>query len=216
MHLIKAHKKSYEMIKRYFPEAQVGIAKHQVVFEIARPTVYNTVLQKIAHYCWNRWLLNRIRHHQDFIGLNHYNRNVIDGGFNRNPNKRVTDFGWEFYPESLHRAIVELKPYRKPIYITENGLADASDTLRKLFIPTAIEAVHRAIYANGADVRGYLYWSLLDNFELDKGFWLRFGLVRVDYATQKRTLRQSALDYAKVCESNALERETCVTMTTRR
>jgi beta-glucosidase len=55
------------------------------------------------------------------------------------------------------------------------------------------------------DVRGYFYWSFLDNFEWDKGYWLRFGLVEVDRATQKRTTRKSALAYAKVAETNTLE-----------
>ncbi|NTW30797.1 MAG: family 1 glycosylhydrolase, partial [Candidatus Moranbacteria bacterium] len=57
----------------------------------------------------------------------------------------------------------------------------------------------------GADVRGYIHWSLLDNFELDKGFWPRFGLVHVDYATQKRTIRESARIYGKIAEANTLE-----------
>lgn len=202
-HLISAHKQSYTVIKQFFPKAQMGIAKHQVAFEMAHDTHINRLLQKTAHYFWNQWFLNRIRHHQDFIGLNHYGRNVIDNGFGKNPNERVTDFGWEFYPESLYQALMELKPYDKPIYITENGLADASDILRQEFIPRALACVHKAI-ADGADVRGYLHWSLLDNSELARGFWLRFGLVEVNYATQKRTCRPSALAYAEICKRNAL------------
>jgi beta-glucosidase len=201
--LVEAHKQSYTTLKELLPDAQIGIAKHQVVFETARNTFFNRVLRKTAHYLWNCWFLNRIRNHQDFIGLNHYNRNVIDNGFSKNPNERVTDFGWEFYPESIYQAIIELKPYNKPIYITENGIADASDTLRQEFIPRALASVHKAI-ADGADVRGYLYWSLLDNFEWDKGFWLRFGLIEINYATQKRTIRSSAIAYAEVCKKNAL------------
>ena len=201
--LVKSHKSAYEIIKKIAPKAQIGIAKHQIVFEVACKTLLNTILRKTMCYFWNEWFLNRIAHHQDFIGLNHYNRNVIDNGFYKNPNERVTDFGWEFYPCSLHQAITELKPYDKPIYITENGLADASDTLRQEFIPRALAAVHQAI-AEGADVRGYLHWSLFDNFEWDKGFWLRFGLVEIDYATQKRTVRPSALAYAEICKNNSL------------
>jgi beta-glucosidase len=201
--LINAHRKSFAAIKYFFPDAQVGIAKHQVVFETARPTYFNRALQKAGHYLWNQWFLNRIQSTQDFIGLNHYNRNVIENGFYKNPNERVTDFGWEFYPESLYQAIIDLKPYNKPLYITENGLADASDTLRQEFIPKALASVHKAI-TDGADVRGYFHWSLLDNFEWDKGFWLRFGLVEINYTTQKRTIRPSALAYAEVCKNNTL------------
>ncbi len=202
--LIHAHKKAYDAIKKKLPKSQIGVAKHQVSFELRRNAIANRILKKFAHYFWNRWFLNRIKKYQDFIGLNHYNRNVINNGFSKNPNKRLTDFGWEFYPESIYQALVELKPYKKPIYITENGLADQSDTLRKEFLTRALTSVHRAIH-DGADVRGYLYWSFLDNFEWDKGFWPRFGLVDVDRKTLERTIRPSARFYADICQANAIE-----------
>lgn len=202
--LIAAHKLAYGTIKKYDTGSKVGIAKHQVVFEAAHDTRINNALKKIAHSFWNKWLLDNIRDHQDFIGLNHYHRNVIDNGFGKNPNKRVTDFGWEFHPESLYQALIDLKPYGKPIYITENGIADAKDSLREEFIRRALIAMYSAI-ADGADVRGYLYWSLLDNFEWDKGYWLRFGLISVDRTTQKRTIRPSAYTYAEICRTNQLE-----------
>ncbi len=202
--LIRAHKLAYDAIREKYPEAQIGIAKHQVAFEMARPTIINRTLKTAADWGWNFYFLNRIKNHQDFIGLNHYNRNVIDNGFAKNPNEQQTDFGWEFFPNSIHQALMELKRYDKPIYVTENGIADTSDTLRQEFIPKALAAVHRAI-SEGADVRGYFYWSLLDNFEWDKGYWLRFGLVLVDRATQTRTIRPSARVYAKIAETNTLE-----------
>ena len=151
-------------------------------------------MKKIADSVWNHWLLRKIAGTQDFIGLNHYNHHRIYGWFNQNENRIQTDFGWEYYPESLYHALVELKPYGKPIYVTENGIADASDDLRQKFIPAALSAMERAI-DDGADVRGYFYWSLLDNFEWDKGYWLRFGLVAVDRTTQARTVRPSARIY---------------------
>ncbi|MBI5817101.1 MAG: family 1 glycosylhydrolase [Candidatus Yonathbacteria bacterium] len=203
-HLIAAHKRAYQVIKKRFPATHIGIAKHQVYFELARETIFNRFLKKIADWIWNFYFLNRIKYHQDFIGLNHYNRNVVDNGFKKNPNNMQTDFGWEYWPDSIYGALIELRKYGKPIYITENGLADADDTLRQKFIPAALAAVHRAI-SDGVDVRGYFYWSLLDNFEWDKGYWLRFGLVQMDYATQKRTIRASARGYAKIAEKNALE-----------
>ena len=201
--LVAAHKLAYERIKSIVPDAQIGIAKHQVSFVVNRPTIINRCLRAIGHYFWNTWMLKRIQNTQDFIGLNHYNRNVVDNGFYKNPNHQVTDFGWEYYPESIYQALLELKRFQKPIYITENGIADASDTLRQQFIPRSLAAVHRAI-AHGVPVQGYMYWSLLDNFEWDKGFWLRFGLIEIDYVTQKRTVRPSALQYAEICKNNCL------------
>lgn len=202
--LIAAHKRTYHTIKKQFPTAQIGIAKHQIAFEMARPTFVNHLLKALADFSWNTYFLRRIRNHQDFIGLNHYKRNVIDNGFGKNPNNIQTDFGWEYWPQSIYQALMELKPYRKPIYITESGIADASDLLRQQFIPAVLSAVHHAIQ-DGADVKGYFYWSLLDNFEWDKGYWLRFGLVHIDYPTQKRTIRPSALAYTEICKTNTLE-----------
>ncbi|MFZ1719912.1 MAG: glycoside hydrolase family 1 protein [Candidatus Moraniibacteriota bacterium] len=204
--LINAHKLAYHTIKKYDTDCEIGIAKHEVVFEVLRPTFLNRTLQKIAHFMTNRWFLNQIKDHQDFIGLNFYNRNVIDNGFKKNKNKRVTDFGWEFHPESIFQALMDLKRYNKPIFITENGIADAKDSMREEWIRKSLVALHRAM-THGADVRGYLHWSLLDNFEWDKGYWLRFGLIAIDRQTMKRTPRPSAYTYAEVCRTNQLEVE---------
>ena len=201
--LKNAHKLAYIKIKDNYPDSRVGIAKHQVSFVILRQNITNFLLKKCGHYFWNRWFLNRIKNHQDFIGLNHYNRNVVDGGFGKNPNKQLTDFGWEFYPESIYQSLLELKSYNKPIYITENGIADANDNMRGRFIERALSSVGNSI-KSGADVRGYMYWSLLDNFEWDKGFWPRFGLIEIDYDTLERRPRPSAFVYKKIIENNSL------------
>ena len=106
----------------------------------------------------------------------------------------------------MYHALMDLKRYQVPIYITENGLADAADRYRQWFIKETLPAVHRAI-RDGADVRGYLHWSLMDNFEWAYGFWPRFGLVEVDYATQERRPRPSAQYYKKIIEANAIDDE---------
>jgi beta-glucosidase len=201
--LIKAHKLSYKKIKSLYPEVRVGIAKHQVVFHVARKTIINRTLKAGVDYIWNRWILNQIKNEQDFIGLNHYHQNTVNNGYNKNPNKRLTDMGWQFLPHSLYQAIMELRDYQKPIYITENGLADAADTQRAEFITEALGAVSKAI-ADGADVRGYLHWSLLDNFEWDKGYWPKFGLIAIDRTTMVRTVRPSALVYRDIIKNSTL------------
>jgi len=118
-------------------------------------------------------------------------------------NKKVSDMGWELYPEGIYYLLKDLKRYNKPIYITENGLADAQDKHRQWFIKESLNSAHKAIQ-EGVDVRGYFYWSLLDNFEWDKGFWPRFGLVEVDYKTIERKIRQSTLEYAEICRINKI------------
>ncbi len=98
----------------------------------------------------------------------------------------------------------KLKKYNKPIYITENGLADAQDKKREKFIKDHLYWIHQAIKDN-VNVKGYLYWSLLDNFEWDKGFKPRFGLVEINYDTMERKIRPSAYKYAKICKNNELD-----------
>ena len=95
------------------------------------------------------------------------------------------------------------KKYNKPIYITENGLADAKDEKRTKFIKEHLFWTQKAIQ-EGVDVRGYFHWSLLDNFEWDKGFWPRFGLVEMDYRTLQRKIRPSAREYKKIISYGAL------------
>ena len=129
----------------------------------------------------------------------------------------VTGMGWEVQPEGLRRLLNRLQaeytgPAGIPVYITENGAAYddvpdgagfVDDQDRLGFFAAHLDAVHGAI-ADGVDVRGYLAWSLLDNFEWSFGYHQRFGLVRVDYATQERIPKASALWYSAVAASNAI------------
>ncbi len=199
--LIKAHQKSYKIIKKINPAAQAGIAKNNIYFEAYKNRIANRFLKKFIDWWWNFYFLNKIKNQQDFIGLNHYFHNRINYGFNKNENKMVSDMGWELYPEAIYYVLKDLKKYNKPIYITENGLADAADKNREWFIKESLKNIHQATQ-EGVDVRGYLYWSLLDNFEWDKGFWPRFGLVEINYQTMERKIRSSAYEYAKICKNN--------------
>ena len=135
-----------------------------------------------------------IRGYQDYIGLNYYNRDVIDFGWHR-PRKGL--YNLETSPEGFYESLIALRKYKKPIYVLENGVDDASDISRADFIKEHIEAMMRA-QAHGADIRGYFHWSLLDNFEWENGFWPRFGLVEIDYKTMERKIRQSAYVYARL------------------
>jgi beta-glucosidase len=148
----------------------------------------------------NFYFLERTIRFSDFVGVNHYFHNRIDSGLNKNRNKETTDLGWEIYPESMYQILKQLQKYGLPIYITENGLADARDAERALFIENYLASVKKAMN-EGVDVRGYFHWSLLDNFEWDSGFWPRFGLVEIDYHTLERKVRPSARVYKKIIET---------------
>ncbi len=196
--LAKAHKLAYRSLHLIDLDCQVGISKNNVYFE-------GGLLAKLAHYFWNKYFLNKIKEKQDFIGFNYYYRNRVKWlRFGQNENKEVSDMGWEIYPKGIYCVLKDLERYGKPIYITENGLADAKDKKREKFIKEHLFWIHKAI-KSGVDVRGYLHWSLFDNFEWNKGLWPKFGLVDVDYKTMKRRVRRSARVYAEICGRNELE-----------
>ncbi len=201
--LIEAHIKAYRVIKKAHPEAHVGIASHNIHFDASRTNLVGQVLKAVADWWWNFYFLNRISEYEDFIGLNHYFHHRIGSWFNKNDNKLLSDVGWEIHPESMYHVLMDLKRFGKPIYITENGLADSTDAKRPSFIVETLERIHRAI-ENGADVRGYLHWSLMDNFEWAEGFWPRFGLVEIDYKTLERKMRPSAHLYRDICLHNGV------------
>ncbi|MDE2311852.1 MAG: glycoside hydrolase family 1 protein, partial [Patescibacteria group bacterium] len=161
-----------------------------------------------ADYVVNEYILRRTTQRCDYIGVNYYFHHHI-GLFgvrhHSHSQHSETDRGWGIHPEGIEPVLLNLKKYNKPIYILENGLADAKDQKREKFIKDHLVFVHRAIQ-KGADVRGYLYWSLIDNFEWEEGFWPKFGLIEVDHENLlRRKVRFSALKYAEVCRNNYLE-----------
>jgi len=141
----------------------------------------------------------------DFIGLNYYShilfRSLFVPGVHPQPARRPgtawTDMPYGLYPEGFYRALMTLGELKRPIYVTECGIPDAADTLRERWIRTYVYAMSRAI-ADGADVKGFYYWSLLDNFEWAEGYSQSFGLYHVDYETQARTLRPGSQAYVDI------------------
>ena len=143
----------------------------------------------------------------DFLGVNYYFRAFCSA---ETPPRQpqgghgYTDMGWEIYPQGLAELLLKLKAEYPlpPIYITENGMASAdqighgqvADKERIAFVRSHLDALAAAMQ-RGVDVRGYFLWSLLDNFEWNSGYTKRFGIVHVDYASQQRTLKDSAKWY---------------------
>lgn len=192
--MIKAHKKSYEIIHKLSPHSNVGIAKHNNYFKGA---------SKIIGRVWNHRFLRAIKDYQDFIGLNFYHSYSFFGK-ELTVSRARTDIGWGIYPKGIYYTLKDLKRYNKPIYIIENGLADAKDEKRAKFIIDHLKWIHKAM-EEGVDVRGYFHWSLMDNYEWAYGFRPRFGLIEIDYKTLKRKPRSSSKVYAEICKNNAVE-----------
>jgi beta-glucosidase len=204
--LSKAHNKGYEKIHEIHPKGKVSFSN---IIPYLEPFNNNSILDRMAtgifrYYSTDKFMrMTKDKH--DFLAVQYYFHNLVKfPGLRKNKNKQVSDLGWEIFPEGIYHLLKDLKKYSLPIYITENGLADSKDKKRAKFIKDHLFWIHKAI-RDGVDVRGYFHWSLLDNFEWDKGVWPRFGLVEVDYKTMKRKIRPSALEYKKICENNALE-----------
>ncbi len=162
----------------------------------------------------------------DWLGVNYYTRAVVKGkrsllarifagmqavpdmaenyGFLCKPNstsadgRPATDSGWEIYPEGLLDALKAMQRYGRPLYVTENGLADAKDTLRPQFLIDHLKILEKAINEEKIDVKGYFHWALTDNYEWAKGFSMKFGLCEVELQTKKRKERKSAMIYKNI------------------
>lgn len=157
----------------------------------------------------------------DFLGVNYYTRNIIRAGRPGTllpdtvppaPSGRLTEMGWEVYPDGLYDVLLRLSrdyPIAR-LYITENGAAFADqpdekgeihDTDRVRYLSLHIQQARRALLA-GVPLSGYFVWSLLDNFEWSHGYHPRFGLVHVDYPTQRRTMKDSGYFTGRVAATN--------------
>ena len=203
---VKAHKKSYEIIHDKFPKAQVSIAMTTGYVEPAHKwNLIEVLIAKMGHYFRNDWYLNKIKNYFDYIGVNyyHHDRMVWYPPFKKNLNEKINDRGWEIYPEGIYHVLKNYKKFNKPMIILENGTADKEDHHRTDFIKDHLFYIHQAI-SEGVDVRGYFYWSLLDNFEWAEGWWPKFGLYKVDRKTFERTARPSAKIYAEICKTNSI------------
>ena len=200
--LARAHREAYRVIHDVQSNAQVGFGNVLAFIEPAH--AYNPldlIVVRVAKFWANEYFFSLAGNEtSDYIALQQYFHNRVAFPWRqKNENKKLSDMGWELYPESLYHLVKEWSTCKKPIYITEHGLADTQDENRAWFLREALMHVQRAM-REGADVRGYFHWSLLDNFEWDKGFWPRFGLVEVDYKTLERKIRPSAWEYKKIID----------------
>lgn len=197
--VLEAHRQARQAIKGVRPDLPVGmtlaIPDDQAVgpdsrIEEKRATVYAPFFVEARQ--------------DDFLGVQTYSRSLIgaEGPLPVPEGAERTQMGDEFYPQAIGASIRYAHAQTgRPILVTENGLATQDDTVRARFIPAATAAV-LAARADGVPVIGYLHWSLLDNFEWFSGYGPKFGLVSVDRATFKRTIKPSAQILARIAQSD--------------
>jgi beta-glucosidase len=205
--------------------ALIGVAKHWILLEPRRGWFpLDRIATAIQHRVFNvaviralaggpiefsvpgarpvKRAVEALRGSSDFLGVNYYTRWMVSAlGPEARTARRgaaVSDLGWEIYPQGLERALRECSAFGLPLYVTENGVADATDSLRPGFVRATFDALDRARSA-GLDLRGYFHWSLMDNFEWADGYTGRFGLFEVDFTRPEgpRRERASARAYAE-------------------
>ena len=221
--LLLAHADVYQALKKIRPEVRIGIAKNVTLFDPKnRWSPIDWPLARLLEWFWNGawrsgvengrmffWDVSAAKGTLDFVGLNYYTHVLVGPAsvsllkmkFPKRAHEVATEFGYPMYAEGLRRALDWLAPLGLPIEITENGVADANDTLRTEHLKRHLWVLSQAIQ-DGHDVRSYHHWSLMDNFEWAEGYSMRFGLHHVDFETQERTLRPSGAVYKHIIEQH--------------
>ena len=226
-HMARAHAEASRIIQREGIFAgrkpEVGIAKNWTFFHAyKRFSPWDRLTAFACHYTFNKFVLDAFlggarRKASTFIGLNYYGRvrfhhfraMIPASGA---PVKTLKEFGFvcddmvERYPEGLPKILLYLqRKFKLPIYITEHGAASSDENFRERDLRENLAALHGAMAA-GVDVRGFFYWSLLDNFEWQFGYTKKFGLLAVDFADAKlpRSLKPLAAVYAQICRDNSI------------
>jgi beta-glucosidase len=138
----------------------------------------------------------------DFVGVQSYTRTRVGPTGPMAPTERVLMMGYEYWPQALEACVREAaRETGRPVFVTENGIGTEDDAERVAYTAAALRGLRRCI-ADGVEVRGYIHWSLMDNFEWLKGYAPKFGLVAVDRTSFTRTLKPSALHLARIAASN--------------
>lgn len=196
--LLHAHKQAAKVIHASNRRFRVSIAKNSPYCYPGDDALLSRISTEIYQYVVDDYILKRVVKSCDFIGVNYYFSNRFYGYRIHNPERHLSDLDWSMEPANIQFVLERLhRKYKKPIMVTENGLADRADSDRKWWLTQTLLGM-RAAMKEGIPVLGYIHWSLLDNFEWAHGSWPRFGLVEVDYKTKRRSLRSSAQWYGGV------------------
>ena len=230
--LLRGHAAAYRAIHEIQPEARVGFAHHHrpmvpryawfpldvlernIQYSAINMAFPSGILTGVMRTPLGNFRIPEAKGTQDYLGLNYYSQDTV--AFDLRKAREL--FGRRYYPEGsdlaeggmnanipegLFNSIKWALQFKVPILITENGIEDAKDSLRPRYMAGHIHQVWRAVNFNWP-VRGYFWWSLVDNFEWERGWTQRFGLWELDVASQARRKRLSADLYAAICHENGL------------
>lgn len=211
----------YQEIKNIYKNSllscpQISFAKHIKIFSACRQ--YNFGQNNLSAYLrdkfFNFYLIDYLSRKRclDFVAVNYYCREYAKFSWQLGAKcwhdlhkDRRNCLDWYIYPHGLYEILIKIKKrYNLPVLITENGTTEIKDSFYQDYLISHLKSLAMAV-REGVNVKGYLWWSLLDNFEWDRGFSPRFGLVEVDYNSLQRKIKPFAYTYAKICKANRLE-----------
>ncbi len=234
LNMVRAHAAAYQVIHDLQSDAQVGVAHNWRGFKPAHNGPLTRFLSKMHHKAFNDAFamtlktgkfdavmlkadVPQAKDTQDFLGLNYYTRDLIKFDLKKNGNlfsnrhfpkdALLSETGFLANdPHGFQEAIKWADKFGLPIYITENGCDDSQDDFRRRYLLEHLQAMWHML-TNNIPIKGYFYWTLVDNFEWERGWSQRFGLWGLDPQTQIRTKRKSADLYAEICRTNAITSE---------
>lgn len=230
--LIKAHSKAYQVIHQIQPTARVGIAINYrsskpagwwnpldrimvyLTSSVFNNPVPNALKSGVLRLPWTQTRLPEAKGTQDYLGLNYYTREYItfsllkpDYAFMRTSFREEAEVSTTGFianePEGMFEALKWALKFEVPIIVTENGIEDKEDIVRPSYIIQHLHQIWRGVNFNWP-IKGYFYWTLVDNFEWERGWTQRFGLWELDIETQARRKRPSADLYAEICQQNSI------------
>ncbi len=216
---VRAHRAAYHEIhaiyrRQHWPAPRVGFTSNAVsLYAYRQHSLPSWLFIRVADWLWNHSFITLTgRRCHDLIAVNYYFHYRLKAlHFRtlrfflqaREEHREMSEVGWEVYPQGMFDVLLDYRGYGLPVYITENGIATAHETKRARYLVAYLKEVYHAIQA-GVDVRGYFWWSLLDNYEWHLGFLPRFGLLGVNFQTQERTVRPAAVLLRQIAQGNAI------------
>lgn len=216
--LMRAHVAAYEALHRVGPDVMVGLSHSAPLVMAHHPgspldrmaaCMRDTVLNRVSFFLLGR----RPQRVLDFLGINYYSRQVVRWrpwppaaalfgaecqDLPNSEDREFSDLGWEVYAPGLRIILNRFARLGIPLMVTENGIATQNESLRERFVCDHLAALQQAI-GDGVPVLGYLYWTLMDNYEWSEGFAPRFGLAETDYLSQARRPRSAAVAFKDFC-----------------
>jgi len=202
--LQQSHIKAYKDIHKKY-NVKVGIVTNILSFCPQNKSITTIFVSNFLAVLSEKITLWRIRKYIDFIGLNFYFCYQVNGFNITNNVEPKSDMGWLLDPGAIRNVLKSLKKYRKDIYITENGLADESDEKRPWYLTSILENVLKSIYIDKVKVKGYMHWTLTDNFEWEYGFKYKFGLVEINRNKLLKRIKRKSFDiYKMICKTKRI------------